>query len=88
MKTSPAAVLRVQDGVYTVKEDNGCKQLRNANEINAVSLPEYTCICVRRVVVLVLSGTERFKSLPLGTKSIQLMSRKFRLKLYKYLFFI
>lgn len=52
MKTTPAALLHVQRGVCTVKEDNGCKHLRNGNEINAVSLPEYTCIFVRRRTVL------------------------------------
>lgn len=45
MKTTPAAVLHVQDGVYTVKQDNGCKHLGNGNEKNAVTLPEYTSSC-------------------------------------------
>ena len=29
MKTTPAALLHVRRGVCTVKEDNGCKHLRN-----------------------------------------------------------
>lgn len=49
MKTTPAADVRVQHGVCTVTEDNGCKHLRNGNEISAVSLPENTCILVRRL---------------------------------------
>ena len=49
MKTTPAADVQVQRGVCTVTEDNGCKHLRNGNEISAVSLPENTCILVHRL---------------------------------------
>lgn len=38
-------------GVCNLKGDNGCKHLRNGNEINAVSLPEYTCRFARRHIV-------------------------------------
>lgn len=45
MKTTPAAVVRVHDGVCTQKEDNGCKHLGNDNEISALSLPEIHAFC-------------------------------------------
>lgn len=82
MKTAPVAVLHVQDGVYTVKEDNGCKHLRNGNEINAVSLPENTCIFVHRhVTSLNRKGfkvlIERLKSLSPETDEAQLLSSQF-----------
>lgn len=44
MKTTPAAVVQARRRVCTGEEDNGCKHLRNGNEISTVSLPENTCI--------------------------------------------
>lgn len=82
MKTSPAALSLVQCGVCTAEEDNGCKHLRNGNEVSIVSLPEYTCIFVRRRTVQLASQgkdltMERLKSSSPESESTKRLSRQF-----------
>lgn len=81
MKTTPAAVVQVHDGVCSLKKDNGCKRLGNDNEISALSLLENSCIFVPFLLSVVRL---RKKDLPLGrlkslspqTKLMKLLSRQ------------